>query len=315
MIWDGAGNGFMLMTGGESSTVLDAAGVQGVGSFYVAAGRHLKAQLVADLAYSSIYAASGGNVPVGLTSPTKLTGPQPLNPNGIALFSDGTGAEGSGGAKHFSNFTNAASGRYANLFKAFGAFATMYGASLVKMAQVPNPLFANTTTGARVTDTIGPSHMLDRFWTMAVASLTLQTTTSPGNIGVASSNAYADAVLALAKQGITKDDFVGVKIGPRRFWIAPQLDQHPYVLNNPTGGPGGGPADMWINVAASEPGKKPRASWAKLGCTTKSFTPLFRMYGAGDPKAQSERMCRFEGDLDAGAAPGEPSNVQMFFGV
>lgn len=307
MIWDDIGNGWKLMSSAPDGSLMEFVGIGGMAPQFVTAGQHLRAQLVASLFYESLYCTS-----LGLTSPKARCFPEPNNADGIALFTDGTGAEGSGGAQHYANPTIAGSGRFKNVFVAFGAFATNYGASLVKMTQIPHPTLNNVTSGARVTDTIGPTYMRDRFWQMAVSQLILQTSSVSGDgVAAATTNAFSDMVTQLARAGITEENFLGAAFGPRRFWIAPQLDNHPYVAAHPTDGPGGGPADFWINISAA-PG---RANWAKLACNSKEFVPTFRFYGPGDPRAMSERMSRFESDLDGGVSAGAYGEVQMFFGV
>jgi len=312
MIWDKVGNGWKLMSQGQDGTLLDFVGIGSFAETYVTAGLHHRAQLLSSLFYSGLYMTS-----ISQTSPTARCFPEPNNPNGNALFTDGTGAEGSGGAKHYANPTVSASGRFANVFPAYGAFQANYGRSLAEMCIIPHPTLPNTTTGARVTDTYGPTWMRNRFWEMAVSGLILQATTSgPGTLAAAApTNAYSDAISKLAQSGITQENFLGAAFGPRRFWILPQLNNHPYYTYNSgqhmTDGPGGEPADMWINVSAA----KGRPTWAKLACNNMNFAPTFRMYGPGDPIAQSQRMMRFEGDLDAGVSAGAWGEVQMFFGV
>ena len=73
--------------------------------------------------------------------------------------------------------------------------------------------------------------------------------------------------------------------------------------------------DMWINVSRTKPGKRARPSWAQLGSNSKTFAPVFRAYGPGDPRAMSERRMRFEGDLDGGVAGGAPGEIDVFFEV
>jgi hypothetical protein len=140
---------------------------------------------------------------------------------------------------------------------------------------------------------------------MMVSDLVMQTTTATGAkdqasavvAGAAISNPYSYA----KSMGITEENFLGTAFGPRRFWILPHLENHPYMIQNPT-------ADFWINVSA-QPGA---AAWAKLACNSKEWVPTFRMYGPGDPQAQRDRMMRWEGDLDGGAEPGDPGRIDMF---
>lgn len=308
MIWDQQGNGYKLMSV-QDGNLVDFLGISGVGAYYAQAGRMKKAMLIADLFYTSMYTAAGWAV-----TPSKFTYPQPNNSGGIALFTDGTGAEGSGGASHYANPTQASSGRFTNLFTAYGSFKSNYARSLVQMTLTPHALYQNVTSGARVTDTIGPTWMRTKFWEMAVQDLVLQAETVGGNgVAAAVTNPYAFA----KTMGLTEENFIGAAFGPRRFWIAPHLDNHPYAVANPNTHGTGQPAEMWINISAGlDPMTgKPRPTWAKGACSSKEFVPTFFFYGPGDPRAESERRMRFEGNLDGAFEPGAPSEVQAFFEV
>jgi hypothetical protein len=308
MIWDKAGNGYKLMSVQEGNLV-DFLGIAGLGGFYVEAGRMKKAQMVADLFFTSMSTTAAWGV-----APSKFTYPQPSNPNGIALFTDGNGAEGTAGARHYANPTQANSGRFVNLFTGYGSFAANYHRSLVQMTVTPHALYKDVTSGARVTDTIGPTWMRTKFWEMAVQDLVMRTETVSGNgVAAAVTNPYS----ALKTMGISEENFLGVAFGPRRFWIAPHLDNHPFALANPNTHGTGQPAEFWINISAGKDPKsgKPRPSWAKGASSSKEFVPTFRFYGPGDPKAESDKLMRFEGDLDAAFEPGVPSEIQAFFEV
>lgn len=295
MIWDEIGNGYKLMNRGPNGALLDFTGINGIAEMYVTSGRVEKARFGANLFQTSLYATTGG---MSVTTPKQTTFPQGLSTTGIALFSDGTGADGTVGAKHYANPTVSTSARFINVFFTFGSFASNYGLSLVKMTQTPNAMFPDITSGARVTDTFGGTNMRDQFWRMAVQELVLQASSVGGQaVAAATTNPYAYA----RTLGITEENFLGTAFGPRTFWIVPHLDNHPYLVQNPT-------ADFWINVDA-RPGV---GSWAYLGCNTKTWTPTFRMYGPGDPQAQRDREMRWEGDLDGGSAPGNPLRIQMF---
>ncbi len=312
MIFDRIGNGYLLKSPTNDSVLTDFLGMNDTGEFYVVAGQAYKAQLVGNIFYQGMYCTGSG---VSMTTPTVLAyggDPQGTCASGVALFTDGTGAATSIGDQHFANPKVSTSARFKNVFSAFGEFTVAYGSSLVKMTQIPHSTLANKFSGARVTDTIGPSYMRDQFWRMLVSSLTLQTGTVGGNgVAAATTNPYA----ALAAAGITEENFLGTAFGPRRFWISSELDNHPYVLANPNTNGTGIPGDFWVNVSAGTYMGKKRPTWAKLICNSKEFVPLFQFYGPGDPRAQSELMMRFEGNLDAGAAGGAPGEVQVFFQV
>lgn len=306
MVWDTAGNGWKLMSL-EKGSLVDFLGISGVGSYYATAGRMKKAMLVADLFYKSMYTAAAWGV-----APTLFTYPQPNNPNGIALFTDGTGAEGSGGCNHYAHPNEASSGRFKNLFTGYGSFKTKYADSLVQMTVNPHALFANVTSGAVVTDTIGPTYMRRPFFEMAVQMLVMEAATVGGNgVAAAVTNPYAFA----AQQGITEENFIGTAFGPRKFWISPHLDNHPYPIANPNTNGTGKPGEFWINISAGVDSMtgKPRPTWAKGACSSKEFVPTFFFYGPGDPRAEGERRMRFEGNLDGAFEPGSPTDIQAFF--
>lgn len=308
MIWDEIGNGYKLVSQAPDGSLLDVLGVNGVGlqglpAQYVTAGAAYEAQLVGDLFFTSMYCSSHG-----MTSPTKFTYAQPDNPAGIALFTDGNGANGSGGALHHGNPAFGNAGRFKNVYPAYGSFESMFGDSLAVMTTKPHPTLPNMQSGAVTTDVFGPPIMRAAFWEMMVQSLTMEWISSAGakngSANVVGAAATSNPYSALAAMGVTEENFLGAAFGPRRYWIVPQLAYHPYVVANPT-------KDMWINVSAG-PG---RPSWAHKACNSATFVPTFRFYGPGDPRAQGERMSRFEGDLDAGCEPGAPGEIDVFFEV
>lgn len=298
MIWDAIGNGWKLMSPAPDGSLMDFVGINSLGALYVTSGRVEKCRFVADLFYTSLYATTGG---LNITTPRKTTYPQGASPNGIALFTDGTGADGTVGAQHYANPTVTTSGRFKNVWFGFGSFDQNYGASLVKMTVKPNGLFPDITSSGRVTHTFGGTAMRDKFWRMMVQSLILQAQSVGGQaVAAATTNPYSYA----ASLGITEENFLGSAFGPRKFYILPHLDGHPYLQQNPG-------ADFWINVDA-----RPNvATWAKLACNSKTWTPTFRMYGPGDARAQGDRMMRWEGDLDGGSEPGAPGGIDMFGSV
>jgi hypothetical protein len=143
--------------------------------------------------------------------------------------------------------------------------------------------------------------MRDKFFRMMVQDLVLQAASLGNDVAAATTNPYAYA----KTQGITEENFIGSAFGPRTFWILPQLDNHPYMVANPT-------ADFWINVSAGVIDGEKRGAWANMACNNAQCAPVFRMYGPGDPLAMSRRMMRWEGDLDIGAAAGVPGEIDMF---
>jgi hypothetical protein len=305
MVWLDGDTGWRLVTVTNNGSMVDVLGVNGAGlngipRIYVHTGKVQKAKHIADLFYSSMYCTAHG-----ITSPTKFTYAQPNNPNGIALFSDGTGAAGSGGDDHYANPTNSGSARFVNVFAGYGNFKDNYGRSASQMTMVPNALFPGVRANTTVTDVIGPTRMQEKFWTQMISTLSPQVFQDVTGIAAAAvTNPYSMAA-ALEAAGITQENFLGRAFGPRRYWIAPQLDDHPYCQDNPN-------SDMWINLAVGAQ-TGPDLTWAKGAANNVTCTPVFRFYGPGDPQAQSARMARFEGDLDIGFEPGAPNRIAVFF--
>lgn len=302
MIWDSIGNGWKLMQEGMNGTLMEFSGAGGLAGTVIEAARAYKAQLVATMFYQGYTSTA-----LGMTAQV-FTVPQPGSLTGNAFFTNGTDTP-----KHYSHPFNSNSGQFQNAYPAFGAFASNYGRSLVKMTQKPHPTLPNMTFGAQVTDVFGPTFMRERFWQMAVQSLQLQTASVGGN-GVAGATTAPYALDTLGKWNAST--FIGASgFAATRYWIVPQLDNHPYYTANSsanmTTGPGGGPADMWINVCA-EPG---RGSWCMLAGNSRECVPFARLYGPGDPRAMSERRIRLETDLDLGMQGGVYHLADMFFGV
>lgn len=304
MIWNEMGSA-SLMTQGADGLVQEFMGAGGLAQEVIGAGRAYKAMLAATLFYKGLTSAA-----LSLSAEI-LTVPQPGLPNGNPFFTNGVDSP-----LHYAHPFQASSGRFQNAYPGFGAFATSFGSSLVKMTQKPHPLLPNMTMGLETTDVFGPTFMRDRFWQMAVQSLQMQTTAVSGN-GVAATATGPFALDTMGKWNAT--NFLGASgFAPVRYWILPHLDNHPYYRTsagvataNMTNGPLGGPADMWLNVCAL-PG---RGSWCHLAGNSREFIPSARMYGPGDPRAQSERRVRLETDLDAGVGAGVYHNIDMFFGV
>ena len=179
---------------------------------------------------------------------------------------------------HLANPLDAASRPFSNYHAAAGAFSPATFATMrTNMRKIPSPSLSAETLGLQVTDIIGPSHMEEPFRAVQLALLTLQTTTTPGNLAAATSNIYA--------AGLT----------PWRFWIAPQLDGDPYVTANVG-------KHMWIAVSRKLVG----ARAIEMVAPTKEFTPRIQLFGDGTEMAAMTRKVHLVADLYAGAAPGLP---------
>jgi hypothetical protein len=265
----------------------DFYGISGLAGDVVQHARAAKADMVA-----SILSAGFTNSSLGVTAKA-LTLPQPGNANGLPLFVDATQT------KHYANPLDATSARFANLFLNAGKITAtdVMGTVLTNMTQVPHPSKANMTLGNEVTDLIGGTGMLIPFWKLAIQSLALETTTSPASLAAATTNPYSGEAIAKATAAI------GVAgLTPWRFWIAPQLDAHPYLVANPT-------KQMWIAVSRSRQG----AAWCEMAGPNTEFAPIVTLLGDGTEEARKTRKVRLFGDLDAGAAAGLPHFAQMYF--
>lgn len=265
----------------------DFYGISGLASDVVQHARAAKADMVA-----SVIMAGFTNSSLGVTAKA-LTLPQPGAANGLPLFVDATQT------KHYANPLDGTSARFANLFLNAGKITAtdVMGTVLTNMTQVPHPSKANMTMGNEVTDLIGGTSMLIPFWKLAIQALSLETVTSPGNLAAATTNPYSGDAIAKATASI------GVSgLSPWRFWIAPQLDAHPYLVANPT-------KQMWIAVSRTRNG----AAWCEMAGPNTEFAPVVTLLGDGTEEARKTRKVRLFGDLDGGAAAGLPHFAQMYF--
>jgi hypothetical protein len=132
---------------------------------------------------------------------------------------------------------------------------------------------------------------------MAVRQLSLQTTTAPGNLAAATTNIYNNESLLKAAQMIS-----AAGMTPVRYWIAPQLDAHPYITYT-----GNSAKQMWFAVSAGTQG-----CWAEFIAPETTFTPRVTILGDGSEEAIKTRKVRIISDLDAGVAAGLPHFVAMY---
>lgn len=262
-------------------------GAEGLARQVVQAARYHKAQLIASLIYKGFT-----NAALGVTAEVN-TIPQPGFVNGLPLFSDGVAT-----AQHYAHPLNPNSGRFPNLYLNAGKITDqgVFGTMLTNMSQVPHPSYPNMTMGSEVTDIVGPTHMLIPFYQTAIQNLSLQVS---GSNFAATTNIYRPELL---EQALQAGAFVGASgLTPWRFWIAPQLDNHPYLAANPG-------AHMWLAIS-----DKPGQRWAELVGPNEQFVPVITLFGDGDPQSQRSKQVSMLGDLDAGAAAGLPHFVQKYF--
>lgn len=286
----------------EWPLIIDQSGIAQLKDFYGASGlaqnmvdaaRNHKAQLVASLIYTGF-----SNTVLGVTAKAR-TIPQPNYPDGLPLFSDGA-SEDANHAKHYSHPLKSTSGRFANMFLGAGKITDsgVFEDMIVSMSQVPHPSLPNQTLGCRVTDIIGPTHMLMEFYKVAIQNLSLEVS---GSNFAATTNVRNPAMI---EQAMKSGMFIGASgLTPWRFWIAPQLDNHPYLVANPG-------KHMWLAVSRPA-GTGMRDTWAELVAPSKEFTPRVTLFGDGVPESQRRRMVSMISDLDAGVAAGLPHFVQL----
>lgn len=265
-------------------------GVSGIAGDVVSHGRALKADLMASLVMAGMTNAS-----LGMTA-TALTIPQPGVAAGLPLFSDGAT---SGSTQHYANPLDVRSTQFSNLHLNVGTFDDYFGQSLVDMTRVPHPSKANMTLGLGVTDVVGGTNMLLPFWRTAISTLSLQTASVGGTpLSAAPTNIYNPKLIEQAGA----QQLVGTSgLAPWRFWIAPQLDAHPYLVANPT-------KHMWLSISQTRKG----AAWAELAGPNATFAPRITLLGDGSEEALKSRKVRLFGDLDAGAAAGLPHFVKLY---
>lgn len=263
-----------------------AFGVEGLGTEVVQAARSHKAQLVASLIYEGFT-----NAALGVTAKA-LTIPQPDAPNGLPLFTDGSTTP-----MHYSHPFKKTSGRFANLFLGAGKLTDAFGTMVSNMQKVPHPTLPNRTMGNRVTDIVGPSHMMDPFHEISIQRLALQI--SGASFGATTNKYSVEALKAAQADG----QFLGAAgLSPYRYWIAPQLDDHPYVKANPG-------KHMWMSICA----KRPSQCWAELAAPNRDFVPTTTLFGDADPQSRRTRKVSMITDMDAGAAAGLPHFAQLYF--
>lgn len=266
-------------------------GISGIAGDVVGHARAFKADLLATLIMAGMTNASLGMIASAFTLP------QPGLPNGLPLFSDGST---SGSSQHYSNPLDLRSKKFSNLFLNATKIETgdVMGTVQTNMSQIPHPSKANMTLGLEVTDLIGPTNMLIPFAKLAIQNLSLQTVTSPANLAAATTNIYNPTTIMenagkmIGAAGIT----------PWRFWIAPQLDAHPYVVANPT-------KQMWLAVSRT----RPSLCWAELGGPNKEFMPKITLMGDGTEEAIKSRKVRLLSDIDGGIAAGLPHCIAQYF--
>ncbi len=203
---------------------------------------------------------------------------------GFPLFSS---AATTGG--HYANPIDATSRRFDNYFPAFGKFdPSAVARCRTNMRLVPAATLSAESMGLQITDYIGPSHMEEPFNQVKMSNLAMQVQTVGGQaVAAAPTNIYA--------AGTT----------PASYWIAPQLDNDPYLAAYKVAHPDWTPETlphMWITVSR----KRKNLRCIEMVAPTREFTPRFTIFGDGSEMAAATKKVHVLGDLDAGAAPGFP---------
>lgn len=261
-------------------------GISGVAADVVDQARALKADMVAQTIISGMT-----NAALGMTA-SAFTLPQPGLPSGLPLFSNATTG------LHYANPMDGKSKRFANLYLGAGKITDqgVMGNVLTNMTQIPHPTKANMTMGNEVTDLVGGTNMLIPFWTLAMQTLSLQTVTAPANLAAATTNVFTPEMMQKASA------MIGVSgLTPWRFWIAPQLDSHPYIVANPG-------AQMWLALSTSRAG----GAYIEMAAPTKEMTPYIKFLGDGSEEAIKTGAVHLISDMAAGAAPGLPHFAQLY---
>lgn len=295
-----------LMTLRGDGTYEDFYGATGLAEAFITGAHFHRAMLVMTTIIQSTADVASGQSAASVTQPCI---------DGLPLFTNGVDT-----APHRANPFNPSSATFETLFRpgipnrvgfTGGAFGTDWLSRMtLAMTQVPHPSLPDATMELEITDIVGPTHLKIPFWQTAIQSLQLQTATV-GATGVAAATSNIFNADVVERMGAAK--FIGAGgVAPQRYWTSSMFDAHPYALANQTTGPGGGPAHFCMAIANMRPRQQ---TWAELASPDVDFTPTVRLYGPGDPQAESELMVRMLATLHAGCRPSLPHFVMMFYGV
>lgn len=270
-------------------------GISGIANDVVDSGRAHMADLVA-----SLMIAGQTNSSLSMTAKA-YTLAQPGLATGLPLFTDGTTSGVASTNGHYSNPLDKNSRQFKNLFLNAGkitdvtAGVSVFGTMLTKMTQVPHPSKQNMTLGLQVTDVIGGTNMRQAFNRIALQQLQLEVGGS--TYAAATSNIYSQDMLAKMAAVTSASGSSAI-----RYWIAPQLDAHPYLVAHPT-------YQMWYAVSQTRPSLK----WAELAGPNTDFVPQITLFGDGSEECKRSRKISLLGDLDAGIAAGLPHCISAWF--
>jgi hypothetical protein len=275
---------------GEGAKLVNFYGLQNLPQKVVAHARALKADMVEALIEAGL---TNPNIPRTDGVGGGMSARALVLSTGIPLFSDGHYT-----APHYANPIDTSSKQFINCHYGAGKITDTdtIGKVMMNLNNVPHASKLNMTMGLTMTDLIGPPHMLIPFFKAFVQNLALEINTGASAFA-ATTNIYNPESIAKAQA------MVGVSgVGPWRFWIAPQLNAHPYVVANPG-------KHMWLALAQSPAG----GAFCELGAPSPEFTPELTLMGDGTEDARKRRKISLLGDLDAGVAAGLPHFAQMYF--
>lgn len=302
----------------KNPSAAEVYGFSGLASDIVAGARLHKCNTLASILFegfkSATIAASYGSYGAnGRATTIDQPGYTAAAATALPLFSGGIAYDGTTEitAKHFANPLDANSPRFANLFYGIGKLTdsacartvagqmstgdSVFGTMLTRMSQVPHPTFADMTLGLEVTDLVGPTWMLIPFWQAAIQQLSLAVS---GSAVAATTNIYnPDRVKEAGAEALMG----AAGLAPWRFWIAPQLDAHPYAKANAG-------KQFWFAVSQS----KKSLTWAELAATSKEYVPKVTLLGDGTEEATKYDKVRLISDLKSGGAAGLPHCIQMY---
>lgn len=190
---------------------------------------------------------------------------------------------------HYANPVDPGSRLFDNYYPAAGPYSpNAFATTRTNMRLVPSATLSAETLGLQVTDMIGPSHMEEPFRAVQLANLYMQVqTVGPSAVAAAPTNIYAAGSTAC------------------NYWIAPQLDNDPYLAAYKVANPSWTPSTLphlWIAVSR----KRKNMRCIEMVAPTKDFTPRITIFGDGSEMAINTKKIHINGDLDAGAAPGFP---------
>lgn len=228
---------------------------------------------------------AGAVIKEGRPGGLALTYPQPGAANGLSLFN----------TAHYVNPLKPELGTFGNYFVNAGKFtATTVEESQLAMQMVPSPTGSQETLGIELTKFVGPSHMKTHFRRVATQMINLEVR-QVGGTPVAGG---VSSVVTAGDTGWTWD-------------VAPQLDNHPYLVAWKAANPGWVPADlphMWVAISESIPGAK----LIEMIAPSAQFTPRISVLGLGSEHEIKRNRVAIIARMEAGASAGLP-HVGAFY--